>query len=114
MQEQAARTEQELAQYVQAAQQSISENVRQLLAKRFEKQSLDDANYRKMQQQLDQLAHQVQTRSHEIERKADRIMLGFRSKDEWQHYAVEWATDFQAALPDYIAHLTALQNEGRA
>lgn len=112
LQEQAARTEQELAQYVQAAQQSISENVRQLLAKRFEKQSLDDANYRKMQQQLDQLAHRVQTRSHEIERKADRIMLGFRSKDEWQHYAVEWATDFQAALPDYIAHLTALQNEG--
>lgn len=112
LREQQQRTETELAQHLPLAQQSMSDAIRQLLAKRLEKQVFNQQTLRQTEQQLEQLYQQAQAQSRDIEKKAERIMQGFRHKVEWQPYTLEWATDFQAALPDYIAHLKQLQNEG--
>lgn len=106
------RTERELRQFSEKAQQSIRDDVRALLVKWFEKQNVDENTLQHIQQHLEDLYHQVQTECSDIKTKAERIMFKFRDNKEWQHHAVEWATDFQAALPDYIAHLRHLQNEG--
>lgn len=104
--------ERELAKYVSQAQGSMRDEVRTLLVKLFEKQNVDEHTLRAKQQHLENLYHKAQTQCADVEKKADRIMSGFRHKAEWQPYAVEWATDVETGLPDYIGYLRYLQNEG--
>ncbi|MDO4433213.1 MAG: ATP-binding protein [Alysiella sp.] len=111
-QEKQQHTERELQQYAEKAQLSIRDDVRALLVQYFEKKSVDEPTLRATQQHLENLHDKAQAQCADVEKKAERIMSAFRHKPEWQAYAVEWATDFQAALPDYIAHLRHLQNEG--
>jgi uncharacterized protein YPO0396 len=58
----------------------------------------------------DAYSHQARDKST-LERKAVGCMSAFRAKDEWKAITAEWSADLNA-IPDYLAHLEHITNEG--
>jgi len=99
-----------------AAENELTETVKERLETRVGPVTMDDLNRRSklrqdIERKLDADLATVQNRKNSAERTATGIIASFRSNEKWQILTVDWYSDIRS-LPDYLDHLDKLEKEG--
>ncbi|OOR99509.1 hypothetical protein B0186_07785 [Canicola haemoglobinophilus] len=102
--------QQQLAGLQPLLQQELTENIRDLLAKRIGKVELENIHQQmNVEKSLEMLLDKVRKQQQQDERSAIGVMTSFQTT--WPHLTVEWGAGL-AGLVDYLAYIQILEKEG--
>ena len=91
-------------------QQKLTENIRDLLAKRIGKVELENIHQQmNVEKSLEMLLDKVRKQQQQDERSAIGVMTSFQTT--WQHLTVDWGVGL-AGLVDYLTYIQSLEKEG--